>query len=93
MNDVLMMVMAGCPHCQRAREIMAELRARRPEFRDVKVREVDETLAPDFVATLDYHYVPSFFVGGKKYHEGIPTAAAIEAVCRAALEGKPCEKA
>ena len=85
MKDVLMMVMAGCPHCRRAREIMAELCERHPEFRAVKVREVDENVEAAFAATLDYYYVPTFFVGGQKLHEGSPTEAAIEAVYRAAL--------
>lgn len=85
MKDVLMMVMTGCPHCRRARELMAELCDRHPEFRAVKVREVDETVDPDFAATLDYYYVPTFFVGGQKLHEGVPSEAALEAVYRAAL--------
>ncbi len=85
MKDVLMMVMAGCPHCRRAHEMMEALCARHPEFRRVAVRVVDETADPDFAATLDYHYVPTFFVGGEKLHEGVPTEAALEAVYRKAL--------
>ena len=54
MKEVLMMVMGGCPHCQRAREMMEGLCARHPEFRTVNVRMVDETIDPDFAATLDY---------------------------------------
>ncbi len=86
MKAVLMMVMAGCPHCRRAREIMRELCARKAEYAKVDVREVDETLDPAFAETLDYYYVPTFFVGGEKVHEGVPTEEAIEAVYRAALE-------
>lgn len=85
MKDVLMMVMAGCPHCRRAREIMVDLCERHPEYRAVKVREVDENAEAAFAATLDYYYVPTFFVDGQKLHEGAPTEAAIEAVYRAAL--------
>lgn len=86
MKEILMMVMGGCPHCQRAREMMEGLCARHPEFRTVKVRMVDETIDPDFAATLDYYYVPTFFVDGKKLHEGVPTEAAIEAIYREALK-------
>ncbi len=85
MKSVLMMMMEGCPHCRRAREMMEELCLAHPEYRAVEVKMVDETREPDFAATLDYYYVPTFFVDGKKLHEGVPTREAIEAVYKAAL--------
>lgn len=85
MKEILMMMMAGCPHCRRARAWMEELCEEHPEFREVPVRMVDETLEPDFAQTLDYYYVPTYFVEGRKLHEGVPTKEAIEAVYRAAL--------
>ena len=85
MQEVLMMVMAGCPHCRRAKEMMEALFERNPIFRTVPLRVVDETLEPDFAATLDYYYVPTFYVGPNKRHEGVPTEEAIEAVFAEAL--------
>ncbi len=85
MKNILMMVMAGCPHCARAFRWMDELKAEHPEFADVPVKIVDETEEPDFAAKLDYYYVPTYYVDGVKLHEGVPTRAAIEAVYRAAL--------
>lgn len=84
-KDVLMMVMAGCPHCVRAREIMAELCEQHPEFAQVAVQIVDETVEKDFAESLDYYYVPTFFVAGEKLHEGRPTPDAIRRVFQAAL--------
>ena len=84
-KEVLMMVMAGCPHCRRAFDLMAALREANPAYRDVPVKVVDETVETAFAATLDYYYVPTFFVDGKKLHEGQPSVAAVEAVFQAAL--------
>ena len=84
-KEVLMMVMAGCPHCRRAFEMMETLRAANPAYQGVTVKVVDETVESAFAATLDYYYVPTFFVDGKKLHEGQPSVAAVEAVFQAAL--------
>lgn len=88
MQEILMMVMTGCPHCQRAFEMMEALREQYPEFQSIPVKVVNETLEPDFAATLDYYYVPTFFVAGVKLHEGKPTKDAVEAVFRYALTQK-----
>lgn len=84
-HEVLMMVMAGCPHCIRAREIMAELCAAHPDYATVPVKIVDETVEREFAESLDYYYVPTFFVNGEKMHEGRPMREAIERVFQAAL--------
>ncbi len=86
MKSILMMVMAGCPHCARALRWMNELKTEHPEFAHVPVKIVDEMEEPDFAAKLDYYYVPTYFVDGAKLHEGVPTRKAIEAVYRAALD-------
>ena len=84
-KEILMMVMAGCPHCRNAFEMMDTLRQEHPEYAAVKVKIVDETIEKDFAASLDYYYVPTFFVEGEKLHEGRPTLEAVEAVFKAAL--------
>lgn len=85
-KEVLMMVMAGCPHCVRARQMMAELCEAHPEYATVQVKIVDETVEKAFADSLDYYYVPTFFVEGKKLHEGRPSLEAIERVFQAALD-------
>ena len=84
-KEVLMMVMAGCPHCRRAFEMMETLRAANSAYQGVTVKVVDETQEPAFAETLDYYYVPTFFVDGVKVHEGRPTLEAVEAMFQAAL--------
>lgn len=85
MKDVLMMVMAGCPHCRRANQMLDRLMAEHEEYRSVKIRRVDEDVDTALADSLDYYYVPCFFVDGKKRMEGVPTLEAVEAVLKEAI--------
>lgn len=86
MKDVLMMVLEDCPYCHQAYRIMDELKAEHPEYNEVSVRIADEEKESDLADTLDYYYVPTFFVDGVKVHEGVPTKEKVQAVYEAALK-------
>ena len=79
------MVMPGCPHCRRARELIAAICKQHPELQAVPIREVDETRETAFADSLDYYYVPAFFLGQQRLHEGVPTQAVVETALRTAL--------
>ena len=82
-----MFVQQGCPHCKRAfkwQEVLTE--KFHPEWRDVPVRVVDELEEKEYADSFDYYYVPCYYVGGEKVHEGHAERADVEAVFRAALE-------
>ncbi|MEG0752017.1 MAG: thioredoxin family protein [Oscillospiraceae bacterium] len=85
MKEVVKFVMAGCPHCRRATNIERELIARHPEYSDVQIETVDENEQADRANACDYYYVPTYYVGGVKIHEGVPSEEKIEAVFKAAL--------
>lgn len=85
MKDVLMMVMAGCPHCRRANQMLDELMEEHEEYRNVQIRRVDEEVDTKLADSLDYYYVPCFFVDGRKVMEGVPTMDAVEAVLKEAI--------
>lgn len=85
MKDVLMMVMAGCPHCRRANQMLDELMEEHEEYRGVQIRRVDEEVDTKLADSLDYYYVPCFFVDGRKVMEGVPTMDAVEAVLKEAI--------
>ena len=84
MKDILMMMMADCPYCRQADEMIAELTAKHPEYAKLNIKRVDEKLEPDFADTLDYYYVPCFFVGDEKLMEGVPSMEKVKAVLDAA---------
>ena len=85
MKDVLMMMLPTCPYCKMANEMIEELQKENPEYRKVKIRRVNEEEDVALANSLDYYYVPCFFVGGVKVLEGVPTKDAVEMVLKRAL--------
>ena len=80
-----MFEMAGCPHCRLAHKFMDELLEEHPGWKDIPVRVVDERREAALADSYDYYYVTSYYVNGKKLHEGHAEKADVEAVYRAAL--------
>ena len=85
MKKVQMMILEDCPYCRQAFTIMEHLKQENPEFSQVEITITDEAKDPEFANSLDYYYVPTFFVDGQKIHEGIPTESNIKKVYEAAL--------
>ena len=86
MKDVLMMILPLCPHCCRADRMLRELMEENPAYRDIPIRRVDESVEVEFANSLDYYFVPTFYVDGEKLMEGIPTVEEVKAVLDRALE-------
>jgi glutaredoxin len=84
MKEIKMFLMATCPHCRRALELIDEIYAERPEYKDIPLKKIDENKEADYAAKFDYFYVPTFYVGEEKLHEGVPTREAVEKVFAAA---------
>lgn len=74
-----------CPHCLRAMETMEALLAREPYAR-LSVERIDELADPELADRYDYYYVPTFYVGDRKVHEGAIPPDEVEAVLCRALE-------
>jgi glutaredoxin len=85
MKEVTMFMQATCPHCKKALSLMEEICRERPQYKEVVVKQVDEKKDPDYANKFDYYYVPTYFVGGEKVHEGVPSKEAVEKVYAAAL--------
>lgn len=86
LKKVLMMIQESCPYCRQALRMMDELKAERPEFQAVEVKIVDENREKAFADSLDYWYVPTYFVDGVKVHEGVPTVDKVRKVYERALD-------
>ena len=67
-----------------ANKFMKKVFKENPEYKDVPLRIVDENVEKAFVNQYDYYYVPTYFVDGKKVHEGVPTKEIVEAVFKSA---------
>ena len=89
MSEVMLFELPLCPHCRRAREYQEEPFQALPAWRDIPLRVVDESRERALAGAYDYYYVPTYYVDGKKVHEGRITRADVERVFRlAAGEGR-----
>ena len=85
MKEVKMFMFEGCPHCQRAEEMITEIFAEHPEYARIPFTVIDERKNPEIAEEYDYYYVPTFYTGDVKMMEGVPTKEAIEKVFAKAL--------
>ena len=64
---------------------LEELQRQEPYGR-IEIRMIDELAEPEVADRYDYYYVPTFYVGDKKVHEGGIMPDEVEAVLRMALD-------
>lgn len=86
MKKITMFKISTCPYCKQAEDYLKNLMEKNPQYRAVEIERIDETARPDIADQYDYWYVPAFFIGKEKLHEGVPTLEKVEAVLRAAQE-------
>jgi glutaredoxin len=86
MKPVKLFYLRDCPFCRKALRYIDEAKAAHPELREVAIETIEESEQPDVAERFDYYYVPTFYVGGEKVHEGGIWPDEVEAVLRRALE-------
>lgn len=64
-------ILEHCPHCKRARKWMDELYKENPLYKQIPIEIIDERKEEALASTYDYYYVPCFFEGKTKLHEGV----------------------
>ncbi|MDO5570008.1 MAG: thioredoxin family protein [Bacteroidales bacterium] len=70
MKEVKIFYQERCPFCKKAFKFIEELQQEYPEFADIKFETIEETKEPELADKYDYYYVPTFYIDGKKVHEG-----------------------
>jgi len=86
MKEILMMMLPGCPHCQNAERMLKQLMEKNEAYQKLQIRRENEAVNKKLADSLDYYYVPCFFVDGKKVFEGVPDINGIENVLKEALK-------
>ena len=86
MKPVKLFYLRNCPFCKRALRYIDEAKAAHPELAAVEIELVEESEEPEVADRYGYYYVPTFYVGGEKLHEGGIYPDEVEAVLRKALE-------
>ncbi len=75
-----MFTMASCPYCRVAHRWMDQLLESHPEFKDIQMEIIDEVQHPDIANDYDYWFVPTYYVGDHKVHEGAASKKIIKKV-------------
>lgn len=86
MKKVTLFMFAACPYCQKAIAIQNKLLAQET-YSGLEIEMIDEKLHPDVAEKYDYYYVPTYYVDGKKLHEGEADIKNVKTVLDAALAG------
>ena len=85
MEKIKMFILPSCPYCMAALRWMDDLFAEHPMYKELEIEIIDESAHPDVANRHDYYYVPTFFVGDRKLHEGAASLKKIRRVFDAAL--------
>ena len=75
----------SCPYCKQAFRLMEELCRENAAYTTLEIEKIDETAHPDIAAQYDYYYVPAYYIGDEKLHEGAASLSKIRRVFDAAL--------
>lgn len=85
MKHVKMMYLKTCPYCDQAFQMLEALKEKNPIYKTIQIETIEERDEPEKTEGYDYWYVPTFFVGDVKIHEGVPTIEKVEEVLKRAL--------
>ena len=86
MKKITLFMFESCPHCQYALDLQDELKREHPEYARIPFEMIDELLEPELADRFDYYWVPTYYVGGKKVHEGHAEKKDIERVYKLAMK-------
>ena len=85
MTKITMFVVENCPYCREALRFIDELYKTDKRYRDVPLEKIDENHHPEIANKYDYYYVPTFYIGEKKAHEGAASLKIVKRVFDEAL--------
>lgn len=87
MKKLTYFYLPNCPHCRLATRCLEELCAEYPRYAEVEIQRVDESAEKALAAKYDYWFVPCFYMGEQKLHEGHAEKEDVKAVLDRALKG------
>lgn len=69
MANLTLFIQPNCPFCKKAFAYIDELK-QEDKYKAIDIEIVDELVEVERADTFDYYYVPTFYQGDKKLHEG-----------------------
>ena|GEM_PF-43609 len=85
MKKITIFVQRFCPFCAEALGWMDALYEENPAYQALEIEIIDEMRHPIIANKYDYYYVPTYYVGNEKLHEGAASPDIIRRVFDAAL--------
>jgi len=76
----------SCPHCRLALKFIEELKHEDAKYADIEIERIDESEQKALADSYDYYYVPCFYLGRDKLHEGHAEKSDVRRVFDKALE-------
>lgn len=77
---ITLFYLKSCPYCKEALRWIEELKNENPEYRDIGLKLVEESVEKEYADSFDYYFVPTFYAGGEKLHEGASTKEKIRKI-------------
>lgn len=88
MKELYFFYLSSCPYCRQADALIEKLSAANPEYKQIKIRKIEERQEKELADSYDYYFVPCFFLGEKKLHEGAANEGIIKTVLEEALKAQ-----
>lgn len=85
MKNIIYFKLKYCPYCIKADKWLDELLEENEQYRKIEIRIVEENVEKAFADSYGYYYVPTFYAGDTKLHEGAATKEKIKKVLDYAL--------
>lgn len=85
MKKLTFFYLKNCPFCKRALQYIDEAKAEHPELTETEIEMIEESEQPAVADRFDYYYVPAFYLGEEKLHEGGISKEEVVEVLRRAL--------
>jgi len=81
MEDKLkLFILSNCPYCVEVLGLIKTLKSEVEKYKDIEITIIDEQKDSAMAAKFDYYYVPSFYLGQTKLHEGAAAKNKVAAV-------------
>jgi glutaredoxin len=85
MEKILVFRLTYCGYCRQALQYIEEALQKYPEFKALEIEYVDEAKEWQRARQYNYYYVPCFFIGSQKVHEGPVNSHQVVKILRQAL--------
>lgn len=87
MKKIMYFKLPLCPYCIQTNRWIKDIIKNNPEYKNIELKVIDEIKHRKLAYQYDYYLVPSFYVDGKKMHEGIASKSIVEEIFKKAYEG------